>query len=60
MKRYRIKEWKDAPARTTHTWIVQKRRFLIFWENINVFRTYQEAEQWIKRKEIKEWIIRNI
>lgn len=60
MKKYRIKEWKDAPARVIHTWMVQKRKFLIFWESIELFRTYQEAEQWIERKEIKEWIIRNI
>jgi hypothetical protein len=49
MKKYRIKEWEDAPAVVSHTWIVQKRRFLIFWENVNVFRTYQEAEEWINR-----------
>ena len=50
MKQYRIKEWVDAPAVVTHTWIVQKRKFLLFWENVNVFRKYQEAEEWIKRR----------
>ena len=50
MKQYRIKEWVDAPAVVTHTWIVQRRRFLLFLENVNVFRKYQEAEEWIKRK----------
>ena len=50
MKKYRIQEWKDAPAVVTHIWIVQKRKFLIFWENVNVFRKYQEAEEWIERR----------
>lgn len=51
MKKYRIKEWESAPACVTHTWIVQKRKFLLFWDIVDVFRTYQEAEEWIKRRE---------
>lgn len=51
MKKYRIKEWEDAPAHVIHTWMIQKRKFLVFWESIELFRTYQEAEQWIERRE---------
>ena len=45
MKKYRIKEWENAPTCVIHTWMVQKRKFLLFWEVVDVFRTYQEAEE---------------
>jgi hypothetical protein len=32
-------------------YIIQKRKFLLFWDIVDVFRTYQEAEEWIKRRE---------
>ena len=49
MKKYRIKEWKNAPVSVIYTWFVQRRRYLFFWKTINLFRTYQEAENYLKR-----------
>ena len=49
MKKYRIKEWKNAPVSVRYTWFVQRRRYLFFWKTINLFRTYQEAENYLKR-----------
>lgn len=49
MKKYRIKEWKDAPVSIRHIWQVQKRRRIFFWRTINLFKTYQEAEEYINK-----------
>ena len=49
MKKYRIKEWKNAPVSVRYTWFVQRRRYLFFWKTINLFRTYQEAENYLKQ-----------
>lgn len=49
MKKYRIKEWKDAPVYIRHIWQVQKRRHIFFWRTINLFKTYQEAEEYINK-----------
>lgn len=49
MKKYRIKEWKGAPACIRHRWQVQKRRRIFFWRTINLFKTYQEAEEFLNR-----------